>query len=79
MLQILLQIDASQLCDSDLIRGMTTLICHLKCPNKPIIYVKILTLMGEIGQQPNCDITLIMDEIITFLRDQHSNKVIIGK
>lgn len=49
---------------------------YFKNEVESVIRVKILSLLCEIGQEPYADVQLILDEIISLLKNDHSHKVI---
>ncbi|KAL3280766.1 hypothetical protein HHI36_003998 [Cryptolaemus montrouzieri] len=49
---------------------------HFKNEAESSVRVKILSLLCDIGQEPNADVVLIIDEIISLLKNDHSHKVI---
>lgn len=72
----MLRIDALELDKSDLTDALKMLTEHFKIEAESAVRVKILSLLGDIGQQSLCDITLVIDECILLVKNERSHKVL---
>lgn len=49
---------------------------HFKIEAESAVRVKILSLLGDIGQQSACDVVLVIEECILLIKNERSHKVI---
>ncbi|KAK9869888.1 hypothetical protein WA026_003608 [Henosepilachna vigintioctopunctata] len=76
-LRTLLRIsDNLDLDSQDLSEILKRLSDHFKNEAESAVRVKILSLMCDIGLEPNVDVVLIVDEVISLLKNDRSHKVI---
>ncbi|XP_022910802.2 integrator complex subunit 4 isoform X2 [Onthophagus taurus] len=76
IMQILLRIDTTELDKSDLTDALKMLTDHFKTEAESAVRVKILSLLGDIGQQFECDVVIIIEECMGLLKNEMSHKVL---
>ncbi|KAJ8918318.1 hypothetical protein NQ315_008011 [Exocentrus adspersus] len=76
-LQLLLRVsDSFEVETSDIPECIRKLGEHFKNESESAVRVKILSLLFDLGREPNADIALVIDEAISLLKSDKSHKVI---